>query len=365
MSGKKNFFPSDNSSISRNQGDPDPNPGFGELNGPPIDNKDEILSLINVALGKKPDENPCIEYIITQPYGLITLPFGLGSINYNWFGHSALRYRNPDDGRDVVVNVEAKVDGKNFLQMYDAKEYFYGTDPETCGQQKGIYHRDYVTIRIENIDQESLQRMHQHILKLMDQDRKESRFNILLGPVLNALALIYPNFPEYGNCARWTSTMLKEAGLLKKLYVWPKTVLINMFENYEKNKIRTLDNMNIVYYEQPPHVEKLAYGVKAKPVWFEKTVAPMQLVRNRFYGDLKSFAKVVVRVPEGQTHAVVIVRPDEEVSKPNAWRNILNSKYYIMSSVVVSVIIYKKGWDKMKVVINKYRTKTNVTTAAK
>jgi hypothetical protein len=69
-----------------------PVPGFGEPYGRPIDNKDSILQEINFVLGKGKEDNPCIEYIITQPFGLITLPFGLGSINYNWFGHSALRF---------------------------------------------------------------------------------------------------------------------------------------------------------------------------------------------------------------------------------------------------------------------------------
>lgn len=97
-----------------------------------IINKDTILNDINKSLNKY--KNPSIEYLITNPYGLIKLPFGLGSINYNWFGHSVLRYTTPD-GDDIVVNVEAKEQGKNFIQKYSASEYIFGIK----SSQKGIY----------------------------------------------------------------------------------------------------------------------------------------------------------------------------------------------------------------------------------
>jgi hypothetical protein len=183
----------------------------------------------------------------------------------------------------------------------------------------------------------------------MEEDKKGSRFNILLGPVFNLLTIIFPTYPQYGNCARWTSTMLKEAGLVHKYFVWPKTVFINMFENYAKNNIKSLENMNIIYYEQPAeNIKKLSYGVKAKPVWFEQTVAPFQGIRNYFYGDLKHFSRIIVRVPKGDTKALIIIQPEDYVWKPNEWRNLLNSKYYILSSVAVSLVIYKKGWQASK-----------------
>lgn len=43
-----------------------------------ISNKDTILEEINKSLKK--NKNPSIEYLITKPYGLYKLPFGLGSI---------------------------------------------------------------------------------------------------------------------------------------------------------------------------------------------------------------------------------------------------------------------------------------------
>ena len=101
--------------------------------------------------------------------------------------------------------------------------------------------------------------------------------------------------PEYGNCSRWCSAMLMKCHLVTGFYVWPKTVFINMFENYKKTHIKSLENMNIVYYEQPEHVDILAYGVKGK-LGLGSSIAPFQFVRNFFYRDLRQFSNCIVRV---------------------------------------------------------------------
>ncbi len=179
-----------------------------------IKNKDTILDELNKSLNKK--SNPSVEYLITKPYGLFRLPFGLGSISYNWFGHSALRYTTPE-GKDVVVNVEAKEKGKNFIQFYDANEYLFGT----TSAQKGIYQRDIVGLRIENVSQLDIKLMHNYIINLKlnnnNNNNDKVRFNIILGlsepyknfcknfikgPILNLFGNFINNFPEYGNCAR-------------------------------------------------------------------------------------------------------------------------------------------------------------------
>jgi len=350
---------------------------FGLMNGQPISNKDTILQEINEKLGKNLDSHPSVSYILTRPFGLLTLPFGLGSINYNTFGHSALPYRSPDDGKDIVVNVEAKEHGKRFIQIYDAKEYFYGTDPEKCGAQKGIYQRDMVELRVEDVDPEQIARMHSYIqelithneeavrtaeeMKLSYQNYGQYRFNLFFGPLLNMLRIVFPTFPEYGNCARWTSSMLLKAGLTTNYFVWPSTVFINMFENYSRLNIKSLSNMHVVYYEQPSHVQTLAYGVRARPIWFDKHIAPLQTFRNWFYGDLKHFANVIVKVPERSTTAVVQVVEEEKVHKPNEWRNVLNSKYFILPSVIGSILMYRKGWKYTKQAYQNYCQKKKNT----
>jgi hypothetical protein len=318
-----------------------------------IVNKDTILNEIDKALGKK--SNPSVEYLITKPYGLFKLPFGLGSVSWNWFGHSALRYTTPD-GIDVVVNVEAKEKNKNFIQIYDAKEYLFGIDIKKGGAQRGIYQRDIIGLRVENVNPENIKKLHQIVneLKSGNNDQYDNfRFNIILGPILNFFGQIFGNFPQYGNCSRWTSLILNQAGLTTKIFVWPKTLFIDMFENYDKTNIKEQSNMNIIYYEQPSNISKPFYGVSEKPVWFEKSVAPFQSLRNYFYGDLKHFAKIIVKVDTQTNYAKLIINPDNDISKPNKIRNMLNSKYFILTSIVTSIIIYKKGFTMSKTFIKK------------
>jgi len=316
-----------------------------------IKNKNTILDELNESLGYK--SNPSVEYLITKPYGLVKLPFGLGSINYNWFGHSALRYTTPE-GKDIVVNVEAKEKGKNFIQIYDANEYLFGTK----SAQKGIYQRDIVGLRIENVSQLDIKLMHNYIMDLKSNNNNSQdkvRFNIILGPVLNLFGNFINNFPEYGNCARWTSSMLFKAGLTTNYFVWPKTLFINMFENYSKTNIKELTNMNVIYYERAENVSKPFYGVKDRPVWFENSVAPFQSVRNYFYGNLKHFSKAIVKIDPKLNIAKIEIKPEEQVSKPNKLRNIFNSKIFICSSVIASIIVYKKGFKMIQYHLKKYK----------
>ena len=314
-----------------------------------IENKETILDELNKSLGT--NSNPSVEYLITKPYGLIRLPFGLGSVNYNWYGHSALRYTTPE-GKDIVVNVEAKEKGKNFIQFYDAKEYLFGTK----SAQKGIYQRDIVGLRIENVSPLDIKVMHKYILELESNNNNSNdkvRFNIILGPILNFFGNFMNNFPEYGNCARWTSSMLFRAGLTTNYFVWPKTLFINIFENYYKTNVKELTNMNVVYYERAENVSKPFYGVKDRPVWFEKSVAPFQSLRNYFYGDLKHFAKSTVIVNSEKNMAEIKINSEEQIYKPNKLRNVLNSKLFICGSIISSVILYKKGFGLIKKYVRK------------
>lgn len=53
--------------------------------------------------------------------------------------------------------------------------------------------------------------------------------------------------------------------------------------------------MNVIYYERPEHVTPIM-GVKDRPIWFESFVVPFQSLKNYFYGDLKHFSNIQVKV---------------------------------------------------------------------
>jgi hypothetical protein len=307
---------------------------FGELNGQSIDNIDTIMSQIALSLDTDPKVAPDIEYIVTYPIGYITLPFGLGAISHNTYGHSVLMYRQPN-GQHIVVNIEAKETGKPFIRFYEPKNYIFGTNEKTCGAQRGIYNRNIVGIRIYGVKDEDILEMHNYIHNLIEEEHKSIKFNIVLGPILNKIKEVFPSMPEYGNCSKWTSAMLQKAKVIDGTYVWPRTLFINIFELSAKKGLKT----DVVFYEQPTHVQNLSVGVKAKPIWFE-SIAPFQLSRNWFYSDVKQFAKAIVTIPANTTTAIVKI--NENHLKPSSVRNIVNNKYFITCNVVLSMCITYK-----------------------
>lgn len=308
---------------------------FGELNGTHISNKNTILAEIDKEFGRK----PCLEYFITYPIGYVDLPLGLGTITYNSYGHSSLRYIDPD-GNDVVANIEAKEVGKPFIQFYKPTEYLYGVVPETCGAQRGVYNRNIVGIRVYGVTKENMEEMHKHILNLIQMEHKKIKFNIVIGPVLNIIRKCFPNFdiPEFGNCSKWTSTMLQKAGVLNKTFVWPRTVFIDIFEMANQRGFET----DVVFYEKPDHIKKPTLGVKSHGVLFEG-IAPFQFVRNWMYSDLKCFSDIIVqskKLEDGTTRA--IIKRNNSVLKPNKFRNLLNNKYVIGINMSCSMYLSYK-----------------------
>ena len=51
-------------------------------------------------------------------------------------------------------------------------------------EQKGIYNRAMITVRIENVEPEKIEAMHQYYMKLKElSNKEEAKFNIILSPV--------------------------------------------------------------------------------------------------------------------------------------------------------------------------------------
>lgn len=354
---------------------------FGKINGSCISNKITILSEVNNSLGYS--KNPDIEYFLSRPYTFIPLLFGYG-INYNSYGHSSLRYNL--NGEDIVVNIEGKRDGKVMIVMYNPTEYLYGTNPETNGAQRGVYNRNIVGIRVENVEQENIKKMHNYFLELQEEEKKGyKKFNICFGPIINMFIrgtikwlkyndiknnvdskLNYEEIKkiEYGNCAKWISEGLKKANVCTATKTWPKSILIDIFENYNKDKFKS--DINIVCYQQPEH-SILEYGYR-KITLFE-SVAPFQPIRDYIYSNLLSYAKCIVTIPNDDIKAKITINLN--TIKPNKFRNIVNNNWTVIFSTLIfaplSFFILKKSTSyaiiSTKILFNfnelKYKLKVN------
>jgi hypothetical protein len=143
--------------------------------------------------------------------------------------------------------------------------------------------------------------------------------------------------------------MLQKAGVLDKTFVWPRTVFIDIFEMAEKRGFET----DVIFYEKPEHVKNLSLGVKSKSVLFEG-IAPFQFVRNWMYSDLRDFSNIIVQsklLEDGTTRAIIKV--NDNVLKPDGFRNLLNNKYVIGINVGCSMYLSYKIFKFTRKIIKK------------
>lgn len=157
------------------------------------------------------DRPPCVEYVLVRPFAQLKLPFTNIGISYNTFGHAAVRYREPDSGRDVLMNVEGLKD--RFVQFREPAQYFFGTDLALTGDQKAVYNRAMIGIRFYDVPDEQLRRLHAYYTALASNER--AKFFIVPLPIRDFFRRFAPDqLVQYGNCARFTSAGLVKAGIL-------------------------------------------------------------------------------------------------------------------------------------------------------
>ena len=129
-------------------------------------------------------------------------------------GHAALRYRNPDAANEEEADVMVNVEGLRspFVQFYKPKDYFYSTDRALCGDQCGVYNRGMISVRLYNVEEEKLRRLHRYFVEL--QSDKRVKFFIVPSYIRDFARRLFPDrLVQYGNCARFTSLGLVESGI--------------------------------------------------------------------------------------------------------------------------------------------------------
>ena len=318
---------------------------FGSSGGTSIDNKNTILDDVDrmaseIHNRRTKEQNkprrPDVEVILARPFSRYNVGCGFG-VDFNLWGHTAVRYRNPDTGEDMIFNIDARKEGE-MGQFYEPEEYFYGTDPEKNGEQKGCFNRPFMSIRIEHVDDENLRKLHDHYTSVKKgSEDGTKKFNMIVGPILR-FARKFIDIPEYGNCAEWATMGLKKAGLVTGVSQWPTAVIVDIFENYDKIGNGERNNITLVYYEKPPHANS-TYGIHKEPIY--KSISPFQYPRSLLYGDLRKYVDVFVRVDEGTTHARVIENPLPW--QPNKFRNITNHHLFAAASIVATPFLVRYG----------------------
>lgn len=315
-------------------------------NGIPLKNKATILEEIDTAIKRK---SPSIEYFVCLPYSQIKLPFLNIGFTYNVYGHSAVRYKLPqDDGtyKDIVMNIEAKQEPNlnNILNFYSTPDYLFDVD----AKHYGVYARDILSVAYEDVPDEKLKEMHEYYENLQHKSLTgHKQFDIILGPIWNRFNVIFPVMSEKGNCAKWTSEGLKRAGIIDSTHIWPKSVWITMFENKKQTTKPTI----VLYKKFNNYTDDMPE--------ITSFTAPFDWIRSFTYRNPEKFADCIVK----QKNNIAIIEVNPNPIKPNKIRNTMNNNAFIFVSVAVSGFlsyrIGKKGLHLYRNSMYKYRYNKN------
>lgn len=103
------------------------------------------------------------------------------------------------------MNIEGKRELQPMIQFRKPKEFLFGTDPELTGQQRALYNRSMISMRIENVPKEKILAMHNYFMSLKNYP-EEHRFYIVPLWVRDVARWFLGNrVAEYGNCSKWVS----------------------------------------------------------------------------------------------------------------------------------------------------------------
>ncbi len=169
---------------------------FGADNGPGVSNAKTIWGDIDSALGRK--KPPALEYIFVEPYSSIPLPFGM-ALSPNSFGHALVKYTLPTTGEQKVMNICGGSKFSTIVQFTSPEDYFFstsysGTVPgvdQSNSEQRGLYNREMISVRVEDLPPERILAMHEYFVSLQDQSKsKRAYFNIAFGTCYAVAVLI-------------------------------------------------------------------------------------------------------------------------------------------------------------------------------
>lgn len=297
-----------------------------------IANKATIFQEIDRSLERtKP---PAVEYLIARPHSGITI-FGYG-FNFNWYGHSAVIYTMPD-GTRKVFNIVGGKGHDELVNFHTPEEYMFTRNSD----QGGVFNRNFISVRIEDIDSENIIKMDAKFQEIKNMAVVgNAKFDIIFGPVFNFMRRFFPTMAERGNCARWTSLGLQEAGIVTRRSVWPKSIFIDILENTKRSAAKSYNNINIISYKQIEHVKK-DYGTNGKnPI---ELVSPLQTIRNLLYWNLDAYAHATIDVTYPDNIARVTVKHPDLIKKPSDTRNLfVNHPVAVVACGVSTALLLKR-----------------------
>jgi len=117
--------------------------------------------------------------------------------------------------------------------------------------QGGIINRSFVSIRIDGIDDEKIEKLDKFYHTLAEQNQKgECQFSMLTHVVTNQYRPFF-HTSFNGNSAYWTSKGLAEIGLLDKESNWPLWIFFKMLYQWHGRDINVISYRSVQHDIEP------------------------------------------------------------------------------------------------------------------
>ena len=287
-------------------------------NGIEIGNKSTIMDEINKCINC--DSNPDLEIILADAQLKTNTSFiqTIGSY-FGRFGHICVRYRIPNesnDKNDIIMNIVGLKD-HSMVNFLDPTEYFFGINKFNNGnEQGGIYNRHFYGLRIEKLNDNNLLTLNSYYRAIEHQSNLAdvSKFRLVggrIGSLIKYIPFIYDllgkfnsnrnnfnnnfNIGNEGNCAMHTSNGLEFAGLIPRKRIFPKAILVDMFE---REMLINPNNVHLIEYKEiSKNNIKECYKLYPNYYCAPAIVNPIALLRSLRYYNLSKMcdAKVYVK----------------------------------------------------------------------
>jgi hypothetical protein len=235
---------------------------------PVILNAKEIFDpniLINIGRHESIANKNTIEYIYTKPNWTIKLTsflkrfFSYFTSQQNPYGHSVIGYNNRQGSK--IMNVSGN--GDDLINFFERESYFL-SENVPGNPQGGLYVRSFLTLRINNVSDDTIRILDQAYKKYNEQYRNGKSFFSLITYIFTNPFTYFFNKSTGGNCAFWTSKGLVEAKLLKKHTNWPLVLFFRLLiDQIRKNP----NNFNVIYYASLQHYIE-PQGALLQPFWW-------------------------------------------------------------------------------------------------
>jgi len=309
---------------------------------------DGLVKRIDAELGV-PTEL-CVEYLFTKPKWRIAF-FSLfkgSQTSGNPYGHSAIRYVNPDTGKDTVMNV-CGLKGHKLINFIPADEYLFTDIFHDGNEQGGIFNRSFIGMRVEKVPVEDIRKLHRYYEETQRKnDEGKVKFFILPLSFLNPIRKLL-GFPEYGNCSYWTSKGLKKISLIPYTYTWP---LLLFFELIRAQKPNKFSRVNIVSYQSITHPTEPKGSLIYPFYWWKRGYDSIW--------NLDDMANVILKIDSTDQLSGTPLKPTPSDPHPNTPRDKDSGEVIVEDTInreehLITITLHKSIEDRYNEMIEKLK----------